>query len=157
VGRKRKILAVVKANAYGLGAIPIAKILAKAGTEWFGVTCTNEGVALRESGIRQSILVLTGFWQGEEKQLLRNSLTPTVTNLEQLKWLERAAARPAWRGKRARVPFHVKINTGMNRLLPRRSPLARIWNCKAPTPISRPPTILPASRRPARNVASRKR
>jgi alanine racemase len=116
VGRKRKILAVVKANAYGLGAIPIAKTLAKAGTDWFGVTCTNEGADLRESGIRQPILVLTGFWQGEEKQLLHHSLTPTVTNLEQLKWLERAAARPALRGKRARVPFHVKINTGMNRL-----------------------------------------
>jgi alanine racemase len=116
VGRKRKILAVVKANAYGLGAIPIAKILAKAGTEWFGVTCTNEGADLRDSGIRQPILVLTGFWQGEEKRLLQNSLTPTVTNLDQLRWLERAAARPAWRGKRARVPFHVKINTGMNRL-----------------------------------------
>ncbi len=116
VSRKRKVLAVVKANAYGLGAIPIAKILAQAGTDWFGVTCANEGADLRASGIRQPILVLTGFWQGEEKHLLQNSLTPTVTNIEQLKWLERAAARPALRGKRARVPFHVKINTGMNRL-----------------------------------------
>jgi alanine racemase len=59
-----KILAVVKSNAYGLGAVPIAKTLQKAGTEWFGVTCANEGIELREAGIRKRILVLTGFWPG---------------------------------------------------------------------------------------------
>ncbi len=116
VGRKRKVLAVVKANAYGLGAVPISKALAKAGTEWLGVTCTSEGAELREAGIRGRILVLTGFWPGEEVRLLRYGLTPTITSLEQLRHLERAAARPALRGKRARVPFHLKINTGMNRL-----------------------------------------
>ncbi|MFY9530895.1 MAG: alanine racemase [Candidatus Acidiferrales bacterium] len=116
VGRKRKVLAIVKANAYGLGAVPISKALAKAGTEWFGVTCTSEGAELREAGIRQRILVLTGFWPGEEARLLRCGLTPTVTQLDQLRPLERAAAKPALRGKRARVPFHLKVNTGMNRL-----------------------------------------
>lgn len=116
VGRKRKVLAIVKANAYGLGAVPISKALAKAGTEWFGVTCTSEGAELREAGIRQRILVLTGFWPGEEARLLRYGLTPTVTQVDQLRPLERAAAKPALRGKRARVPFHLKVNTGMNRL-----------------------------------------
>ena len=53
VGAQRKILAVVKSNAYGLGAVPVAKALQKAGTEWFGVTCANEGVELREAGILQ--------------------------------------------------------------------------------------------------------
>jgi len=62
VGAQRKILAVVKSNAYGLGAVPISKALQKAGTEWFGVTCANEGIELREAGIRKRILVLTGFW-----------------------------------------------------------------------------------------------
>lgn len=116
VGRKRKVLAVVKANAYGLGAVPISKALAKAGTEWFGVTCTSEGAELREAGIRQRILVLTGYWPGEEARLLRYGLTPTVTRVDQLRPLERAAAKPALRGRCARVPFHLKINTGMNRL-----------------------------------------
>lgn len=116
VGRKRKVLAVVKANAYGLGAGPISKALEKAGTEWLGVTCANEGVELRESGVRARILVLTGFWPGEEAALLRNNLTPTVARIDELRTLERAAAKPALRGKRARVPFHLKINTGMNRL-----------------------------------------
>lgn len=116
VGSKRKILAVVKANAYGLGAVPISKALVKAGTEWLGVTCTSEGAELRDAGIRGPILVLTGFWPGEEVRLLRYGLTPTVTSIEQLRHLERATAKPTLRGKRKRVPFHLKINTGMNRL-----------------------------------------
>ena len=91
VGPKPKILAVVKSNAYGLGAVPISKALQKAGVEWFGVTCGNEGVELREAGIRKSILVLTGFWPGEEKRLIANRLTPTVTRLEDVRHLERAA------------------------------------------------------------------
>ena len=70
IGPKPKILAVVKSNAYGLGAVPISKALQKAGADWFGVTCANEGMELRESGIRKRILVLTGFWPGEEKRLI---------------------------------------------------------------------------------------
>ena len=116
VGARRKILAVVKANAYGLGSVPISKALAKAGVEWLGVTCSSEGIELREAGIRKRILVLTGFWAGEEEILLRHDLTPTVTRLEQLKQLERAAARAARRKKNLRARFHLKINTGMNRL-----------------------------------------
>ena len=114
VGAERMVLAVVKSNAYGLGAVPIAKALQKAGTEWFGVTCANEGIELREAGIRRRILLLTGFWPGEEKRLIENKLTPTVSRLDDLGHLERAAAK-AFRGK-ARMQFHLKINTGMNRL-----------------------------------------
>ena len=113
VGASRKILAVVKSNAYGLGAVPVAKALQKAGTEWFGVTCANEGVELREAGIRKRILILTGFWPGEEKRLIQNNLTPTVTRVNDLGHLERSA-RAA--GGKSRVRFHLKINTGMNRL-----------------------------------------
>jgi alanine racemase len=116
----RKILAVVKANAYGLGAVPVAKALAKAGADWFGVTSTAEGAELREAGIRQPILVLTGFWPGEERRLLEYRLTPTITECEQLGLLECAAASlSSARGQRARrgpVGFHLKIDTGMNRL-----------------------------------------
>src|ERR1700748_275517 len=131
---KPQILPVVKSNAYGLGAVPISKALQKAGTEWFGVTCANEGIELRESGIRKRILVLTGFWPGEEKRLLDNFLTPTVTRVDDLRHLERAAksflgkasSRKSAHGtssygnlfaaKPSRVRFHLKINTGMNRL-----------------------------------------
>ena len=114
IGPKPKILAVVKSNAYGLGAVPVSKALERAGADWFGVTCTNEGIELREAGIRKRVLVLTGFWPGEEHRLLKNNLTPVVTRLDDVRLLERAAK--ALRGKKSRAPFHLKINTGMNRL-----------------------------------------
>src|SRR6202522_3264485 len=110
VGASRKILAVVKSNAYGLGAVPVAKALQKAGTEWFGVTCANEGIELREAGIRKRILILTGFWPGEEKRLIQNHLTPTVSRISDLRHLDRAAK--SLRGKsrsRFHFPFHLKI------------------------------------------------
>lgn len=114
VGQQRQVLAVVKSHAYGLGAVPIAKALQKAGTEWFGVTCANEGIELRDAGIRRRILLLTGFWPGEEKRLIHHNLTPTVSRLGDLQHLERAAAK--WLRGKSRMPFHLKINTGMNRL-----------------------------------------
>ena len=107
----RKILAVVKANAYGHGAVPVARALASAGADWFGVTCTAEGIELREGKIRKPILVLTGFWPGEEKRLIKYELTPAITRCEQLRSLEGAASRA-----RRRIKFHVKFQTGMNRL-----------------------------------------
>jgi alanine racemase len=109
--QKHQVLAVVKGNAYGHGAVPVARALSRAGADWFGVTCTAEGSELREAGIREPILVLTGFWAGEEKRLLDDRLTPAITGCEQLRLLERAA-----RKRRRTVPFHLKIETGMNRL-----------------------------------------
>ncbi len=125
IGRKRKVLSIVKANAYGLGAVDVSLALEKAGSDWFGVTCTSEGAELREAGIRKPILVLTGFWPGEEKRLLGQGLTPTVTRVEQLRDLERAArslkagkgrGRGPGRSANGKIPFHLKIDTGMNRL-----------------------------------------
>jgi alanine racemase len=114
IGPKPEILAVVKSNAYGLGAVPISKALQKAGADRFGVTCANEGIELREAGIRRPILVLTGFWPGEEKRFIANGLTPVVTRLEDVAHLERAAKSA--HGLTKPLPFHLKINTGMNRL-----------------------------------------
>jgi alanine racemase len=115
VGAQRKILAVVKGNGYGHGAVPVSKALARAGADWFGVTCSGEGTELREAGIRQPILVLTGFWPGEEKRIIENGLTPTITRYEQLELLERAAARCKVSPRRP-ISFHLKMDTGMNRL-----------------------------------------
>jgi alanine racemase len=113
IGPKPEILAVVKSNAYGLGAVPVAKALEKAGADRFGVTCGNEGIELREAGIRKPILVLTGFWPGEEKRFIKYRMTPTVTRLDDVRHLERAAKAA---GGKSRLRFHLKINTGMNRL-----------------------------------------
>src|SRR5580693_8865622 len=92
-GPRRKILAVIKSNAYGHGIVPVARALSKARADWFGVTCSAEGAELRESGIREPVLILTGFWAGEEKRILEHQLTPAIMRAEQLRLLERAAAR----------------------------------------------------------------
>jgi alanine racemase len=114
-GAKRvKVLAVVKGNGYGHGTAGVARAFAEAGADWFGVTDAAEGAELREAGIRQPILVLTGFWPGEEKRLIEGKLTPAVTRCEQLWMLERAASRG--RGRAGRLGIHLKIDSGMNRL-----------------------------------------
>jgi alanine racemase len=115
LGSKRKILAVIKSNAYGHGIVPVARALSKAHADWFGVTCSAEGAELREAGIREPILILTGFWAGEEKRILDNHLTAAVMRADQLRLLEKAAAAQRRSTKRA-VDFHLKIDTGMNRL-----------------------------------------
>src|ERR1700687_2746792 len=65
----RKGVSIVKGNGSGHGGPQVAKILEKAGSDWFGVTCTNEGIDLRKAGVRKPILVLTSFWPGEEAHL----------------------------------------------------------------------------------------
>jgi alanine racemase len=109
----RKILSIVKGNAYGHGGPQVAKALERAGSDWFGVTCTDEGIAVREAGVRKPILILTGFVPGEETRLLRHDLTAVIHRCDQLALLERAAAR--LRGRKP-ASFHLKIDTGMNRL-----------------------------------------
>ena len=109
----RKILSIVKGNGYGHGGPEVAKALEKAGSDWFGVTCTDEGIAVRKAGVRKPILILTSFVPGEESRLVKHDLTAVIHRCEQLALLDRAAAR---RGGKKRVPFHLKIDTGMNRL-----------------------------------------
>jgi len=116
IGTGRKVLGVVKANAYGLGAIEVSRTLSRTGIDWFGVTSASEGVELRRAGIREPILVLTGFWPGEEPSLFRWHLTPTISNAAQLVRLERAFVQSKGATARSRYPFHLKINSGMNRL-----------------------------------------
>jgi alanine racemase len=108
----RKILSIVKGNGYGHGGPEVAKALEKAGSDWFGVTCTDEGIAVRKAGVQKPVLVLTSFVPGEEFRLVEHDLTAVIHRCEQLAVLQRAAAR---RSKK-RVPFHLKIDTGMNRL-----------------------------------------
>src|SRR5260370_28910873 len=108
-----KILSIVKGNGYGHGGPEVAKALEKAGSDWFGVTCTDEGVAVRQNGVRKPILVLTSFVPVEESRLVEHDLTAVIHRCEQLDLLNRAAAH---RGGKKPVPFHLKIDTGMNRL-----------------------------------------
>ena len=65
-----KYMAVVKADAYGHGAVECAKRLEKEGIDWFGVALPEEGVELRKAGIRKLILCMGGFWDGQETRCL---------------------------------------------------------------------------------------
>ena len=105
------VLAVVKADAYGHGAVTVARRLEREGIEWLGVALPEEGVALRESGVRAPILVLGGFVAAQADLVLANDLTTALFRREQVEALGGAATR---RGVVARA--HVKIDTGMGRL-----------------------------------------
>jgi alanine racemase len=104
-------MAVVKADAYGHGAVRCAKTLESAGADWFAVALPEEGVELRLSGIEKPILCLGSFWVGQENLILQNGLTPAVFRAEIAERLDRAAKE---RG--VQVSAHVKIDTGMNRI-----------------------------------------
>jgi alanine racemase len=109
----RKVLSIVKGNGYGHGGPQMAKALEKTGSDWFGVTCTEEGIAVRKAGVRKPVLVLTSFVAGEERRLVAHNLTAVIHRCEQLEALNKAAGRNP-EGKP--VSFHLKIDTGMNRL-----------------------------------------
>jgi alanine racemase len=111
VGDSVKYMAVVKADAYGHGAIACAKRLEAEGADWFGVALPEEGVELREAGIRKLILCLGGFWPGQESMILNYRLTPVVYQIDRAESLNRVARE---RGTVAAV--HVKIDTGMGRI-----------------------------------------
>jgi alanine racemase len=104
---------VIKCDAYGHGVIESARALADAGAVFLGVTSTEEGTAVREAGVKLPILVMTGFWRGEEENLLRHHLIPAIATTEHVEALEAAAAKLALGGK---VPVHLKVDTGMTRL-----------------------------------------
>lgn len=111
VGPDMKILAAVKANAYGHGAVECARRLEAEGVDWFGVALPEEGIELRKSGISKPILCLGGFWQGQEAACLHHRLTPVVDRLDETEAFDRAARNA---GIKANV--HLKIDTGMGRL-----------------------------------------
>jgi len=106
------VCAVVKAHAYGHGAVECARALEQEGAKWFGVTSTDEGLALRDGGITGRILLMTGFWHGDEELVLENDLTPAVWQREHIERLEHAAERL----RKDSLLVHLKVDTGMARL-----------------------------------------
>ncbi len=73
-----RVMAVVKANAYGHGAVECARRLASEGADWFGVALPEEGIELRAAGITQPVLCLGGFWPGQAALCIQHRLTPVV-------------------------------------------------------------------------------
>jgi alanine racemase len=111
VGPGVNVMAVVKANAYGHGALECARRLEQEGANWFGVALPEEGIELRSAGITRPILCLAGFWEGQAELCLQHALVPVVYRLDMLETIDRAAGD---RGVVADV--HLKIDTGMGRL-----------------------------------------
>jgi alanine racemase len=111
-----EIMAVVKADAYGHGAVALAEAALAGGATWLGVGRCLEGAALRQQGIRASTLVLGPAWSDETDALIHHRLTPTIGRCEDADQLNREAAR-----RRLTYPMHLKVDTGMSRygLLPK--------------------------------------
>jgi alanine racemase len=105
------VMAVVKANAYGHGLVPLAKHLEALGVAQLGVAFLEEGIALRQAGVRIPILVMGGIFGPQAAQFIAHGLEATVSSLDKLRQVE-AAAEAA--GRKAVV--HLKIDTGMERI-----------------------------------------
>jgi alanine racemase len=105
------LMAVVRANGYGHGAVPVARAALEAGATWLGVALVEEGIELRDAGLTARILVLTEFPPGSEKEALAAGLTPTLYTEEGLHRLAEAAGSVG-----TGVAAHVKVDTGMHRV-----------------------------------------
>jgi len=126
VGAGVTICAVVKADGYGHGAVECARALASEGARWLGVTDAAEGLALRGAGVTARILLMTGIWKGEEDGIVAQNLTPTIWEPWHIELLERAARKRQSGLTSHRLPVHLKIDTGMNRLGASKEALPRL-------------------------------
>jgi alanine racemase len=110
-GSAAQTMAVVKADAYGHGAVGVSRVLESAGVDWLGVALLEEGAEIRRAGVRLPILVL-GTARPEKIALYaRYRLTPTLSSLAELAhWRDWTA------GQREPQRVHLKVDTGMGRL-----------------------------------------
>lgn len=106
-----KVMAILKANAYGHGLVEVARHLSRIGIDYLGVAFLEEGILLREQGVDAPILVLGGIMGNQVPLFLDYDLTLTASSVEKLRQVEQEARR---RGVTARV--HLKIDTGMERI-----------------------------------------
>ena len=107
----RPAMGIVKADAYGHGAVEVARVLLRAGAPLLAVALVEEGLELREGGVEAPILVMGAAYGGRYDLLVRHRLTPIVFTPEHVAGLGAAA-----RGAGARARAHLKIDTGMGRL-----------------------------------------
>ncbi|MBI5873032.1 MAG: alanine racemase [Candidatus Omnitrophica bacterium] len=106
-----KMMAAVKANAYGHGIVEVSKKLAQCGIDYLGVASVDEALVLRHGGVRTPILNLGAFLKGDSEAIVKNDITATITDWDTAKCLDSYAGVFK---KKAKV--HIKIDTGMGRL-----------------------------------------
>lgn len=107
------LMAVVKAGAYGHGAVPVARAALDAGAVMLGVALVEEGVALREAGIDAPVLVLTEPVPEAAPAVVANDLVPVVYSTRAIDDLAKAVAAS---GRPGPLPVHLKVDTGMHRV-----------------------------------------
>jgi alanine racemase len=106
-----KVMPVLKANAYGHGLVEVARHMESLGAPYLGIAFLEEGILLRDAGVRMPILILGGIVGNQVPQFLEHDLTLTASSIEKLRQID-VAARDV--GVTARV--HLKIDTGMERI-----------------------------------------
>ena len=111
LGPSRKLLCVVKADAYGHGAVAVARRAAIEGADHLGVAFPEEGLELRRAGVELPILVLGAFHRSQLATMAEARLTPSVFSPAAL-----SAVLDAGRRLRSPIPFHMEVDTGMGRL-----------------------------------------
>lgn len=111
VGKDVAVAPVVKADAYGHGAVNAAARLERAGADRFIVAFIEEGLELRDAGIKAPILLIGPIFPDDSDYIIRRDLTPVVFNMEQIDALDRSAKES---GRCVKV--HIKVDTGMGRL-----------------------------------------
>ena len=107
IANNREVLGVVKANAYGLGSIEIAKILKEVGVKFFGVANLEEAIELQEAGIKDKILILGASFEDELIEATKREVHVAISSMGQLHFLVTNKLNPN---------IHLKFDTGMTRL-----------------------------------------
>jgi alanine racemase len=108
---KSQVMPVLKANAYGHGLVRVAQLYEELKADYLGVAVVEEGILLREMGIKMPILVLGGVWGNQIPLFLKHNLTITASSIDKLKQIDETAAQ-----MKIKAIVHLKIDTGMERI-----------------------------------------
>lgn len=111
IGSNKNLMAVVKANGYGHGAIPVLKAAIEQGVTWAGVSSAEEAIQLRKAGFNLPILLMGGWYPEAIPAFLEHDITPSLYSLNQAVLLNEFATKQ----KRC-IGVHLKLETGMGRL-----------------------------------------
>lgn len=110
VSSSTRVMAVVKANAYGHGIVEVSRALDKAGVDYLGVATVDEAIAIRKAGINRPVLILGSILPSEIKAILDRDITLTLCTDELLRALGRVVKG------RKKLKVHIKVDTGMGRI-----------------------------------------
>ena len=109
--KNSKVMPILKANAYGHGLVRVAQLYEELNADYLGVAVVEEGILLREMGIKMPILVLGGVWGNQIPLFLKHNLSITASSIDKLKQIDETAEQ-----MKIKAVVHLKIDTGMERL-----------------------------------------